>query len=209
MILVHHLRVGRGVFTVWLLEELGLAYELKVYDRLDTGRAPPALKDAHPLGKAPVIEMDIAGDRLTLAESGAIASILCDHHDTSHHLSPPRSSAAAHAKWTQWLHYPEGSGMLPLMFKLIISRAGDASPAMVEGFTQGELDLHLGYLEGILSAQDYICGPAFQAPDIGVTFMAQMATSLELIDAYPALKAYYTKNLARPAFQAAMEKTGG
>lgn len=209
LILVHHLRVGRSVFTVWLLEELGLDYELKLYDRLDTGRAPPSLKEAHPLGKSPVIEIDIAGERLTLAESGAIASVLVEHFDPAHVFAPPRSDEAAFAKWTNWLHYPEGSGVLPLMFKLLTSRAGEPVNPIVDAFTQGELDLHLGYLNDILSAQTYVCGDIFQAPDVGVTFVAQMAMGLELLADYPPIASYLQKNMSRPAFSRAVQKTGG
>lgn len=209
MILVHHLRIGRSVFTVWLLEELGLDYELKIYERLETGRAPETLKNAHPLGKSPGIEIDLGGERITLAESGAIANTLIDQFDTGHKLSPPRSDAAARAKWTQWLHYPEGSAMLPLMLQLLIARGGVEAPAPYKIFADAETALHFGYLEGILSGQDYVCGETFQAPDIGVTFLTYMGTQLGLLGDYPALQAYHAKTMDRAAFKRAMEKTGG
>ncbi|MEM7571163.1 MAG: glutathione S-transferase family protein, partial [Pseudomonadota bacterium] len=199
----------RSVFTVWLLEELGLDYGLKIYDRLDTSRAPPELKDAHPLGKSPVVEMEIAGEPYTIAESGVIASLLCAHYDDSNRLSPPASDVHAQIRFMQWLHYPESSGILPLMFQLITNMSGPPRNPGVDGFTQGELDLHLGYLESHLSANDYVCGDSFQAADVGVTFMTHMAAGMELLKDYPALTAYHAKNIARPAFLRAMEKTGG
>ncbi|MCP4997852.1 MAG: glutathione S-transferase [Hyphomicrobiales bacterium] len=128
MILVHHLRVGRSVFTVWLLEELGLNYELKIYERDRNMRAPADLKEAHPLGKSPVIE---DGD-LNLAESGAIAAYLVDTYDTDNLLAPPRDDAAARAEWTQWLHYSEGSAFAPLLMKLLLR--GEQEPALIGTF---------------------------------------------------------------------------
>ncbi|MEL7030440.1 MAG: glutathione S-transferase, partial [Pseudomonadota bacterium] len=106
MIIMHHLRLGRSIFTVWLLEELGLDYELRVYHRNpETMRAPPELKAAHPLGKSPVIEVD----GVTLSESGAITSYLIETRDTEHKLAPPKTDRQAWAEYTRWLHYPEGS----------------------------------------------------------------------------------------------------
>ena len=92
MITVHHLRIGRSIFTVWFLEELGLDYELKIYIRNDMGRAPPELKQAHPLGKSPVIDFG----EFTLAESGAIATYLVDTYDNEHDRHHPAILALLH-----------------------------------------------------------------------------------------------------------------
>jgi len=212
MILVHHLRIGRSVFTVWLLEELGAPYELKIYDRNEANRSPDALKAVHPLGKSPVIEDDMDGKRVMLAESGAIAAYLVDRYDTQHVLSPPRSDVAARAVWTQWLHYSEGSAFLPVMLHYIQIMMNGGTPPQPDGitaFAQGEVDTHFRYLESILADQDYICGPRFAAPDVGISFILQMANGLGKLAPYPALTAYLEKNLARTAFAQAMEKTGG
>lgn len=205
MITVHHLRVGRSIFTVWLLEELGLDYELKIYDRNEMGRAPPDLKAAHPLGKSPVV--DFGG--FVLSESLAIASYLTDAHDPEGRLAPPASDAIGRAKWMQWLVYSEASAFAPLLMKLLLSREADPKPPVISAFADGEVTLHLGYMQDSLGDQPYILGRRLQAPDIGFTYICQMAERLGELGPYPALKAYMERNLSRPAFQRALEKTGG
>lgn len=205
MILVHHLRVGRSVFTVWLLEELGLDYELKIYDRNEMGRAPPELREAHPLGKSPVIEID----GTVLAESGAIAMYLTDYYDPSGTLAPPLEDKAARLPWLQWLHYSEGSAFAPLLIKMLIMREQEPKPPLLTMFSEAEVALQLGYMQDALGDKAFILGDTFQAPDIGFTYICSMAERLGLIENYPGLKAYLERNLARPAFQRAQEKTGG
>ena len=204
MIKVHHLRIGRSVFTVLLLEEMGLDYELEIYVRNEMGRAPPELKQAHPLGKSPVIDF---GD-LILAESGAIATYLVDNHDPEHKFAPPNSDRIARARWNQWLAYSEASAFAPLLFKLLLARE-DPKPPVITAFAAGEVALHLGYMQDSLGDQAFIMGERLQAPDIGFTYICQMAERLGELGPYPKLKAYMDRNLARPAFQRALERTGG
>ncbi|HSW34707.1 MAG TPA: glutathione S-transferase, partial [Steroidobacteraceae bacterium] len=117
MITVHHLNNSRSQRVLWLLEELGLDYEIKRYERdRKTMLAPPALKKVHPLGKSPVI----TDGRLTLAESGAILQYLVDEYDTAGRLQP--KSAADRRRMTYWMHYAEGSAMPPLLMKLVFDR---------------------------------------------------------------------------------------
>lgn len=203
MILVHHLRVGRSVFTVWFLEELGVEYELKIYDRLETGRAPAELKQAHPLGKSPVIE----DGALTLAESGAIAAYMIEHHDPKGVFTPP-SDKKAKAEWTQWLHYSEASAFAPLLLKLLLLRT-DPKPEILDTFASGEVALQLGYIQDFLGDKDYILGDALTAPDIGTCYIVSMAERLGELGPYPKLKAYADRCMSRDAFQRAVEKTGG
>lgn len=208
MILVHHLRVGRSVFTVWLLEELGLDYELKIYKRNDMGRAPPELKEAHPLGKSPVIEID----GQTLAESGAIATYLTDYYDPNNTLTPARDDKAARLSWLQWLHYSEGSAFAPMLIKMLLMREADAGvqPSPLLGmFSEAEVALQLGYMQDSLGDKPFILGDTLQAPDIGFTYIAAMAERLGTLGDYPKLQAYAQRNMARPAFLRAAEKTGG
>lgn len=205
MILVHHLRVGRSLFTVWLLEELGLEYELEIYDRNALGRAPETLRQAHPLGKSPVIEID----GLTLAESGAIATCLVDRFDTHHRLAPPREDFAARARWTQWLHYSEGSAFAPLLIKMLLARDTGANAPLIDGFAAGEVALQLGYMQDSLGDKPFILGEEMQAPDIGFTYICGMADRLGELEPYPGLKAYLARNTQRPAFLRAFERTGG
>lgn len=204
MLKVHHLRVGRSVFTVWLLEELGAPYELEIYIRNEMGRAPPELKNAHPLGKSPVIE----DDGFVLAESGAIALYLLDKFDPENKLGPATGDAKATAEWNQWLMYSEASAFAPLLMKLLLSRMED-KPPVFEMFSSGEVALQLGYLEERLSDREFVMGDRFTAPDIGTTYIAQMAERLGELGPYPNLAAYLARNTARPAFQRALEKTGG
>ena len=204
MLKLHHLRVGRSVFTVWLLEELGADYEMEVYVRNEMNRAPPELKKAHPLGKSPVIE----DDGMVLAESGAIALYLLDKFDTDNKLGPPQGDAKAKGEWMQWLMYSEASAFAPLLMKLLLTRA-DPKPAVFDAFASGEVALQLGYLEDRLTGREFVMGDRFSAPDIGTTYIAQMAERLGEIGPYPNLKAYLERNTARPAWQRAMEKTGG
>lgn len=204
MLKLHHLRVGRSIFTVWLLEELGAPYELEIYDRNEMGRAPPELKQAHPLGKSPVID----DDGFILAESGAISLYLLEKFDPENKLGPPASDAKAKAEWMQWLMYTEASAFAPMLMKLLLSRM-EEKPPVFDMFATGEVALQLGYIEARLATRDYVMGERFQAPDIGLTYIAEMAERLGEIEPYPKLKAYLAKNKERPAFQRAFEKTGG
>ena len=205
MILVHHLRVGRSVFTVWLLEEMGLDYELKIYVRNEMGRAPPELREAHPLGKSPVI----VDDGLMVAETGAIASYLVDRYDTENRFAPPREDVAARAEWTTWLHYPEGSAFMPLLMTMLLGREKEPKPPILSAFTAGEVKLHLSYMENALGDKDFLLGDAFSAVDVGFSYIASMAERLGLLKAYPKLDAYRERNMKRPAFLRAVAKTGG
>ncbi|MEM9571803.1 MAG: glutathione S-transferase family protein [Pseudomonadota bacterium] len=204
MLKVHHLRVGRSIFTVWMLEELGAPYELEFYDRNEMGRAPPELKNAHPLGKSPVID----DDGFVLAESGAIALYLLEKFDPDRKFGPPKGDPKARAEWMQWLMYTEASAFAPLLIKLLLSRSED-KPPIFDMFAGGEVALQLGYIEARLADRDYVMGDTFQAPDIGLTYIAGMAERLGELGPYPKLAAYLARNTARPAFQRAFEKTGG
>ena len=205
MILVHHLRVGRSVMTVWLLEELGLDYELKIYDRNEMGRAPPELKEAHPLGKSPVIEID----GQTLSESGAIAMYLTDYHDPDGKMAPPQSDKAARLEWLQWLHYSEGSAFAPLLIKMLLTREQDPKPPLLTMFSEAEVALHLGYMQDALGDKPFLLGDKIQAPDIGFTYIANMADRLGALAPHPKLAAYLARNKDRAAFKRAEERTGG
>ncbi len=205
MILVHHLRIGRPLFTVWLLEELGLDYELKIYLRdPKTMRAGPELKAAHPLGKSPVIE----DGGIVLAETGAIAAYLIERYDDKGALAPPPGDPAARAAWLQWLHYPEGSAFLPLLMKLLLAREKEPKPPLISAFAEAETALHLDYLEASLGDRPFILGDRLQGPDFGVAYIAQLAGRLELLGERPLLSAYLARMTARPAFLRAREKAG-
>lgn len=203
MIKVHHLRIGRSIFTVWLLEELGAAYDLQVYLRDPASfRAPPELKKIHPLGKSPVIE----DDGQVIAESGAITSYLLEKFDTAHALHPSRSDLKTWATFTQWLHYPEGSVFLPLLIKMLLLRNSTQPHAALETFSGAEIKLHLDFINRQLADKPFILGEHFSGADIGITYVISLAKRISVLNEYPQLQAYLQRNLARPAFKRAIER---
>jgi glutathione S-transferase len=204
MVLVHHLRVGRSVFAVWLLEELGIEYELKIYDRNENGRAPEELKLAHPLGKSPVIETE----GFTLSESGAITTYLLDKYDTENKLGAA-TGPAAKAEWLQWLHYSEASAFAPILMKLLLMREQQPHPPVVSAFSTAEVALQLNYVQDFLADKTFLLGEELKAPDFGMCFVLQMAQRLGELKSYPNLVSYLERNLASPGFKRAMQRTGG
>ncbi len=205
MITLHHLRIGRSVFTAWLLEELGVEYALEIYDRHpETMRAPPELRRIHPLGKSPVI----VDDGLMIAESGAIASYLIERYDAAGALGPPAEDTAAQAVYAQWLHYAEGSAFAPLLIQLLLTREPGGAP-FLKAFADGEAALHLSYVQTQLGDQPFLLGETLKGPDFGVSYALSLAERLGLLAERPPLQAYLTRTRDRPAFQRALARTGG
>ncbi|WP_300375671.1 glutathione S-transferase family protein [Henriciella sp.] len=203
MITLHHLRIGRSIFTVWLLEEMQLDYELKVYHRNpETFRAQEDLAAATPLGKSPTLE---DGD-IMLTESGAIAAYLVDRYDSDGRFAPARSDHKAWAEYLRWLHYPEGSAFLPLFLKMLLAREGDNKSKVFSAFAEGEVPMHLGLIDKRLGEMPFILGDQFQAPDIGISYIANMAERLGELGPYSNLKAYLDRNMARDAWKRAKER---
>ncbi len=201
MIKLHHLRIGRSIFTVWLLEEVGVDYELDVYLRHpQTMRAQEDLKAVHPLGKSPVIE---DGD-LMLSESGAITTYVLAKYDTENKLHPNKGDLTVWADFQQWLAYPEGSVFAPLLLKMLTLRSGIDHP-VITPFSDTEIALHLGYIVEKLADRDYIHG-AFSGVDFGIAYVVSMAERLGQLEPYPTLQAYIDRCRARPAFQRAVER---
>jgi glutathione S-transferase len=202
MLTIHHLRIGRSIFTVWLLEELGVEYAVKEYLRDPvTMRAQDDLKVIHPLGKSPVIE---DGD-LVLSESGAITSYLLEKFDSEGKFAPPRTDLQAWATYTQWLHYSEGSVFTPLLINMLLLREETPSP-LLSGFSQAEIALHLGHIANQLGDNEFILGDRISGADFGIGYAVSMAQMLGQLENYPTLAAYADRNRARPAFQAAIAK---
>jgi glutathione S-transferase len=200
MIKLHHLRIGRSIFTVWLLEELNADYEMEVYIRNDMGRAPPELKEAHPLGKSPVIEHN----GLVLSESGAINSYLLALYDKDNKLSPPPSQLKEWATYSQWLAYPEGSVFAPLLLKMLLLRSGVDHP-VIAPFSDSEITLHLSHIADQLGDNDYILGE-FSGADFGIAYVVSMAERLGQLGDYPSLQAYWSRMQERDAWKSAIEK---
>lgn len=205
MLTIHHLVIGRSVFTVWLLEELGIEYQLEPYHRLETRRAPPELREVHPLGKSPVI----VDEGRTIAESGAIATYLLETYDPEHRLSPPPSDRDRWVQFIQWLHYPEGSAFAPLSLVLLSASTPEPMPQLVRDFASGEVTLHLDFIEAALQGHDYILGNEFSAADIGLGYIVALAARLKLLETRAVLTDYLSRLQQRPAFQRAHERSGG
>jgi glutathione S-transferase len=217
MIVVHHLNNSRSQRVLWLLEELGLDYEVKRYERdAKTMLAPPALLAVHPLGKSPVIT---DGD-LTLPESGAIVEYLVDRYGGGR-LVPPVGTRER-IRYSYWLHYAEGSLMPPLLLKLVFTRVPQAPmPALVrpvvrriadgvrQQFVEPQIKLHLDYLEGELGKTAWFAGEEFTAADIQMSFPIEGAASRGGLDASrPKLFAFLERIHARPAYKRALERGG-
>lgn len=195
MLKIHHLRIGRSIFTVWLLEELGLDYELISYSRLETFRAPPELKNVHPLGKSPVIE----DDGIIVAESGAIATYLATVYGAKG-LVPDAADKAAFARYQHFLHFAEGTLVGPFMMMMV-----GGTSEQVQGFAQPEIVANLTYLQNELGAQDYIMGD-FTLADVGLVCVLGMINQTGVLAGFPALAEYLERCQARPAFARALEK---
>ena len=200
MIVVHHLNDSRSQRVLWLLEELGLAYDIRHYARDTTTRlAPPELLAVHALGKSPVLE----DDGLKIIESGAIIDYLIRRHGGG--KLQPAAGTPEFEVYNQWLHYAEGSAMLPLMLKLYTSRLGDAAAPLAPRINS-ELANHLGYVESTLQGRDWLLGQAFSGADVQMSFVGEAARSLRA--GYPAMDAWVRRCQARPAYQRALERGG-
>ena len=202
MIVVHHLNESRSQRVLWLLEELGVAYEIRHHARNATTRlAPPELQAVHPLGKSPVIE----DQGNTIIESGAIVDYLIRHYGGGRFQ--PATGSADFEPYNQWLHYAEGSAMLPLMLKLYTSRLGDAG-APLQPRINSEIQNHMGWLDSELVNKTYFVGDSLTGADVQLSFVAQYATKGQGAEMFPNLARFVAMVEARPAYQRAIAKGG-
>src|SRR5690349_11211 len=119
MIIVHHLDESRSQRVLWMLEELGLDYEITHYKRdAQTRLAPPELKQVHPLGKSPVVE----DEGRIFAESGAILEYFAERYGDGKLSVAPE--APARASYLHWMHFAEGSAMFPFLLVIYTARLG-------------------------------------------------------------------------------------
>ena len=217
MIIVHHLNNSRSQRILWLLEELGLDYEIKKYQRdPKTMLAPAELKAVHPLGKSPVIS---DGDTV-VAESGAIVEYLVGRYGNGR-LVPPVDTPER-LRWTYFLHFAEGSAMPPLLLKLIFDRiehgpmpffvrpiAGAIARKVKSDFILPNIRSQLDYLESELNKSTWFAGEEFSAADIQMSFALEASSSRGGLDGqYPKLSAFLERIHARPAYQRALERGG-
>jgi glutathione S-transferase len=217
MIVVHHLNNSRSQRVLWLLEELGVEYEIKRYERNPkTMLAPASLREVHPLGKSPVI----TDGALTVAESGAIIEYLVDHYGGGRLVPPP--GTPERLRYTYWLHYAEGSAMAPLLLKLVFDRiakgpmpffARPVARAIARraksAFIEPQIAQHLDYLEAELGKSTWFAGNEFTAADIQMSFPLEAAAARAGLDkSRPKLMGFFERIHARPAYRRALERGG-
>src|SRR3954469_11275259 len=184
MLTLHHLNDSRSQRILWLLEELGMPFELKRYQRdAKTRLAPAELAVVHPLGKSPVI----TDDDVRIAESAAIVDYLIRRYGQGRMM--PKPGAPNFEAYNEWLHYAEGSAMLPLMLLLYVGRLKEAG-APLHPRIDSEIANHLGYVEQALNGRNYFVGEELTGADIQMSFVAEMARAYDRLGQYPALSAW-------------------
>jgi glutathione S-transferase len=202
LITLHHLDNSRSLRILWLFEELELPYQLVEHKRDAVTRlAPASLEDIHPLGKAPVL---VDGDR-TIVESGAIIDYVIRRHGGGR-LAPPVDSADYDA-YQMWLHYVEGSAMLPMMLNLYVSILGGESPALRSRIDK-ELARHLGFIEASLAGRTFLVGDSLTGADVQLSFLAEMLSALPFSANYPAIGGWLARLRVRPAYRRAVARGG-
>jgi glutathione S-transferase len=217
MLTVHHLNNSRSQRVLWLLEELGVPYEIQKYERdAKTMLAPPALLKVHPLGKSPVIT---EGD-VTVAETGAIVEYLLERRGEGR--LAPAAGTPDRRRWTYWLHFAEGSAMPPLLLKLIFERikvtpmpffakpiARGISNKVLAAMVEPNLERQLDFMEAELGRSEWFAGVEFSAADIMMSFPVEAAAQRAGLDASrPKLMAFLKRIHARPAYKKALERGG-
>lgn len=215
MIVVHHLNNSRSQRILWALEELGLDYEIKRYQREPSMQAPAALRSVHPLGKSPVIS---DGDK-TLAESGAILEYLVDTYGDG--KLRPQAGTPEHLRYRYFLHYAEGSLMPLLLMKLVFGRLPTRVPWFMKPVARAisagadksllnpQLGTHFMFLEMELAQREWFAGSEFSAADIQMSFpLEASAARSPLFKQLPKLSSFVERIRARPAYKRALEKGG-
>jgi len=218
MITVHHLNNSRSQRILWLLEELGVPYQIEFYQRdAKTQLAPESLKQVHPLGKSPVVT---DGDEV-LAESGAIIDYLGHQYGEGQWV--PRRNSKKYRPYMYWLHYAEGSLMSPLLLKLVFDKvktspmpffvkpiAKAIANKVMEGFVTPNIKTHFAYVEQHLSQQDYFAGNAITGADIQMSFPleASVARGILTEESHPNIVRFVQQFQPRPAYHRALDQGG-
>lgn len=216
-IVVHHLENSRSQRILWLLEELGLDYDVVRYARdPKTMLAPPELRAVHPLGRSPVVVDD--GD--VLAESGAVIETLVERYDAAGSLAPAPGTPLR-LRWRYWLHFAEGTAMPPLLMSLVFSRIRAAkmpffakpvaraiADKAMAGFVGPQLRANAAYLDAELGKSPWFAGDAFSAADIQMSFPIEAIAARLGLDGHPRLRDWLDRIHARPAWRRALERGG-
>lgn len=217
MLTVHHLNNSRSQRILWLLEELGLQYEIKRYERdPETMLAPDSLKKVHPLGKSPVV----TDEDKTLAESGAIIDYIVSHYGDGR-LAPAANTPEA-LRYNYWLHYAEGSVMPLIVFDLVLGQVGKQASFFTkplanavtgkvkDAFVDPQTALHFSYMNDELTKATWFAGDEFTAADIQMSFPIEAAsTNIENFSTeYQKLAAFLQRIRSRSAYKKALERGG-
>jgi glutathione S-transferase len=217
MITLHHLENSRSQRVLWLLEELGVPYTVKLYKRdPKTMLAPPELRKVHPLGKSPVI----TDGKTTVAESGAIVEYLVGRHGGGRLV--PAEGTPEKLRYTYWLHFAEGSAMPPLLMKLVFDKVRTApvpffikpivkgiAHKVTSSFIEPNIESQLAFMEAELTRRPWFAGAEFSAADIQMSFPLEAAAARAGLDSrYPKLTDWLARIHARPAYARALEKGG-
>lgn len=214
MITIHHLNNSRSQRVLWLLEELGVPYEVKRYERGKDMQAPKALRQVHPLGKSPILT---DGER-TVAETGAIVEYILARHGDGRLMPPPDTGDYWQAR--QFLHYAEGSAMPPLLLMLVLQMIPARAPFLMrpiltsamgkvdERLVRPQLKLHLDHWENSLGATGWFAGPDMSVADIMMSFPVEAAAQRFGYEDRPRLREFLERIHARPAYRQALERGG-
>ena len=200
MIKVHHLNNSRSQRILWLCEELSVPYEIVKYQRMSpVPFAPPELKEVHPLGKSPVIE----DGNVKIAESGAIVEYLIDTYGKG--KFKPKPGTPDYWNYIEWMHFAEGSAMLPLLLALYTGMLGDAAAALKPRI-DSEIANHLSYMDQALGAKNFFVANELTGADVMLSFVVEAAGAR--LAPYANLVRYRDALHARPAYKTALEKGG-
>lgn len=215
MITVHHLNNSRSQRILWLLEEMGVPYEVRRYQRdAKTMLAPPELRAVHPLGKSPVI----TDDGRVIAETGAIVEYLVGRYGDGRLI--PAGGSDERLRYTYWLHFAEGSAMPPLVMALIFKEMPKAVPGLIrpiariisdqvqQRFLRPQIAAQLDLMEAELGGTAWFAGAAFSAADIQMSFPVEAAAMRAGLGKRAKLGAWLQRIHGRPAYQAALARGG-
>ncbi|BGP54329.1 hypothetical protein JCM8202_000761 [Rhodotorula sphaerocarpa] len=222
-VVVHWLEDSRAQRIVWLLQELGLDYEVKHYKRdPNTLLGPKELYEVHPLGKSPTIVVTDGDETVTMAESGAIVEFLIERYGADKlAVTPASGSMQARSDYLFWLHYPEGSAMLPSMLAMVFGRLPGQAPwflrPVVQTVSTGVMDkmvvprlkAHYKFIDKSLEGREYFVAGKLTGADIMMSFVAEVMDASPLAAAdFPNIARWHASMTARPAYKAALEKGG-
>jgi len=215
MVIVHHLNNSRSQRVIWLLEELGVPYEVKRYERdAQTMLAPVELRAIHPLGKSPVI----TDNGKVIAETGAIIEYIIETYGQGRLI--PAAGTAERLRYTYWLHYAEGSAMTPLLLKLVFTALPTRAPGLLRGlvkavangaqtgFIDPQLKAHVDYWDDELAKSAWFAGQDFTAADIMMSFPLEAGAARAGAASRPHVKAFLERIHARPAYREALKRGG-